>query len=228
MKSLTSKASTRRKSVLARLAVIASLSLAANASIVYFNPADITASSAGGQTIYIDVNGGQAGYTSFGQANDLLAFFQGNQLLFDLPNDLHSENLCWMFGGPLALSYGAQIAPFSGVNYQWDMAHFADPGPWSFPSPHTGYLGFRFDPTGGMSLNNYGWAHYTYDQNAHTITLLDFAYQTTPGVGTFAGEGGPGGGPSSVPEPGTLALAALGVTGLVAVRIRRNKKAAAA
>lgn len=55
----------------------------------------------------------------------------------------------------------------------------------------TGFVGFRLDFDGAGAFYNYGWAQIRYNDNADTITLLDFAYEeqldtaiTTPAATT--------------------------------------------
>jgi hypothetical protein len=80
----------------------------------------------------------------------------------------------------------------------------------SAPFPETQYAGLRFDLADGT---HYGWIEARTDFNE--VTLTRFGYESEPGVGTTAGAG--------VPEPGTLALLALGAAGVAAMR-RRSRR----
>jgi len=67
-----------------------------------------------------------------------------------------------------------------------------------------------------------GWAEIRVD-DIDSITLLGYAYEDTgmPIRIGDTGNGEPGPGPAPAPEPSTLALFALGATGLAALRRRR-------
>lgn len=83
-----------------------------------------------------------------------------------------------------------------------------------------GFFGFSFGLNDGT---HYGWAQISI-ANDYRITLMDFAYESVPGLEILAGQ------TVSVPEPATTSLVAfgLGAAGLSAYRARRRKQAAAA
>lgn len=91
------------------------------------------------------------------------------------------------------------------------------------PSTTTGYIGFKFNPD---SLNgftpapngtptNFGWLRMTTNA-AGGGTVVDWAYESTPGVAIAAGA------TSSVPEPSALSCLAMGAFGLASLRRRRK------
>lgn len=89
----------------------------------------------------------------------------------------------------------------------------------------SGYLGFRFEDDGW----HYGWVELTL--NDATFDIGRWAYETVADVGIAAGSvdslappptaPAAAAGTTSVPEPGTLALLALGAAGLAAFRTRK-------
>ncbi len=88
------------------------------------------------------------------------------------------------------------------------------------PAGTTGIIGFKFNPasTDGFSpatlatLTNYGWMRIT-TQAGGGGSVVDWAYESTPGVGIAAG---------AVPEPSALSCLALGAFGLSTLRRRKT------
>jgi hypothetical protein len=84
--------------------------------------------------------------------------------------------------------------------------HWLDPG--------TGFIGFRFNGGSGMQ---FGWARLTMDGAVgNSFKLVDYAW----------GDSGDQIATGQIPEPGSLALLAIGAAGLLAWRRQRAKTAA--
>lgn len=87
-----------------------------------------------------------------------------------------------------------------------------------FTTPGDGYVGIKFNIGSGVQ---YGWVHFNMGGGPrNNFTLVDYAY-ADPGTSITAGQ-------KAVPEPGSLALLAVGGAGLLAWRKRRAMAAAAA
>lgn len=96
-------------------------------------------------------------------------------------------------------------------------------GAWSFGG--SGYLGLLL-PAGNYYTDWYfGWMALDYVSagNDSTLTISGFAFDSQPGQPIAAGAGAPPPGPSSVPEPGAWAAAALLAGGAVLLRQRKRK-----
>jgi hypothetical protein len=114
------------------------------------------------------------------------------------------------FGANLNGANFAATAPVGTMAFAYGYAN----SQWT--AAGTGYIGFRFNDGSGLQ---YGWARVDMDgAPGNTFTLVDYAYGDV-GQSITAGQ---------VPEPGSLALLALGGLGLVAWRKRRSAALAAA
>jgi len=84
-------------------------------------------------------------------------------------------------------------------------------GDWSNTAVTDAYVGIELSLSGGTS---YGWVHFIDNPTTSpvSLTLVDWAYQSTPGVGIQA---------SVIPEPSTAAFAGLGIASLLIRRKRR-------
>jgi hypothetical protein len=84
-------------------------------------------------------------------------------------------------------------------------------GDWSATAVNEGFVGMELTLSGGTS---YGWLHFIDNPTAAspTLTLVDYAYESTPGVGIET---------VIVPEPSALALGSVGMVALLALRKRK-------
>ncbi|MBN2562273.1 MAG: PEP-CTERM sorting domain-containing protein [Phycisphaerae bacterium] len=84
---------------------------------------------------------------------------------------------------------------------------------WDFGSFHgqRGYVGFRFDIAGGST--HYAWIDFEGAADASSGTIRGWAYESAADTGIEAG---------AIPEPGSLALLALGAAGVLAMRKGRS------
>lgn len=117
------------------------------------------------------------------------------------------------------LAFGANIAalPFAAANVG-TLAYGPGFANSQWLSAGQGYIGFKFTDGAGLET---GWASVTANgvSAGNSFTLNSYAYST-------AGESIRAGQTIAVPEPGSLALLAMGGAGLLAWRQRRAKSAA--
>ena len=91
-----------------------------------------------------------------------------------------------------------------------------------FAAGQSGFAGVEFNTgTAGNPHIHYGWVRLVYsgDPWINSLTAIDWAYETTPGLAIHAGQTAE---QSGIPEPGTAALSllALGAAGVLALRRR--------
>lgn len=144
---------------------------------------------------------------SFGQGSELLyARWQNGYMAYNPGYTSCDRYGCYSYGGgyyPVVTGAGTSGAWAGGTS---------------------GFLGFRFFDSGW----HYGWAELAVSDNLFDIGR--WAYETVADVGVVTGSDSSlapalavaPNAPQNVPEPGTLALLALGAAGLAAFRARRN------
>lgn len=112
---------------------------------------------------------------------------------------------------------GTTVWSGSGINYFDTTDSYGGTFPWRDGNPKTGYVGLRLDA--GSGNINYGWAQFSYDDVGDTLTLLDFAFESSLNTAILAGDTG-----SVIPEPANAALLlAAGAAGVVGFRRRRRE-----
>src|ERR1035438_6460406 len=117
-------------------------------------------------------------------------------------------------GTTIDASYAATYPPqpaSAGRGYMYEDGNgdSVPVGDWSNTSMTEGYVGIELALPGGTS---YGWLQFIDNPVTTNLTLVDWAYQSTPGVGIET---------SIIPEPSGVALGALGLASLLASRRRR-------
>jgi hypothetical protein len=148
-------------------------------------------------------------------------------LQFAGPNYIYSVNSYLAANGSSSGSPTSRLASNATIgaglswvgNYSYmDMPGWGSSGtsPWNTGLDGTsGFIGFRFENAGTY---NYGWVAVTYNDVSQTLVLGDFAYQNSGGS-ILAGATGA----APVPEASSLALLALGATGVIARRRRPSR-----
>lgn len=118
-----------------------------------------------------------------------------------------------MIDAAYAATYPPQpVTDTAGRGYMYENGDgTAVVGDWSNTATTDAYVGVELSLSGGTS---FGWLHFIDDpvSDPLSLTLVDYAYESTPNVGITAGV---------IPEPSVAALGALGLAGLLASRRRR-------
>ena len=110
-----------------------------------------------------------------------------------------------------ALSTGDLIGASQVTSFFGSLAYGAVNPEAEFNNANGAFIGLTF-PSGP---NNYSaWVRVNIDNAAGTFTVVDWAYESTPGRAIFAG--------ATVPAPGPLAAMAAGMAGLGLVRKRKH------
>jgi hypothetical protein len=206
---------------------------AAHADIVHYDLTDATASGSGDLMLYFDVDNTALALdqrvrtTQFGgydfrfgiYANEPSYYLEGFKIRSSGVHNLTLDGPA--HNSPISrLDAGTVIGPGTGL---WAVTSYMDSD--NFPTSTwsdigAGYVGLQLDAPGSNNWY-YGWARFTYDDAGNALTLHEFAYQRTMNTPITAGDTG------VVPEPGSVMLAAMGATGLTALRRRRAQAKAA-
>lgn len=188
-----------------------------NADVILYNPADITIDAdidSSGQIFFdLDNSGGGilASATDFADADFEFSFKGG---------DSEKPQLTTRGGGSVSLNPATFVQRHAGYETIDDSLFWSNlldspdlenngAGPWA-GFDGRGYVGLRLERPGNQF--NYGWARITYSDPNNSLTLHDFAIETTLDQAIT----------TAIPEPGSAALLALGAAGLVAYRQRRK------
>ena len=188
----------------------------AQATIIYFNPADTTLAI--GIHRYVDFStgtftAGTAGLHVYNVVSDesSLSFSAGGQVTGVAKAGTYAFTYLEVSRFSLGQSIGSSggAAGFaSSISYM--ETNDSPVFPWnSGANGTTGYIGVKLS-LGGQT--KYGWVGVIYNDVANTIVLTDFAYENTANTAILAG---------AVPEPGSALLLAMGAAGVAAQRRRK-------
>ncbi len=224
--SIGSVSSSRFGNYSAAVLALTTSAVGSQAAIVYSNPTDVTLNT--GQLTYVNFMDGSFGGSGLFVENsfvtpDYVTFYAGNAgvnaLAYDGRFGVDPQDPAVLSRFTLGQSIGNTGGTSGWTGGNSYAAYRNEPGfPWDPNSGSvTGYVGVRLDDIGQGVVNYYyGWLRMTYNKDAQTLTLHDFAYQSTQNVAINAG---------AVPEPAeTGLLAALGAGGLATWRKLRQKR----
>ena len=120
---------------------------------------------------------------------------------------------------PQPLAYGVEIGEPPATTFDWyehgsfNAASYTSGASGPFAGEENAYLGIRFEADDGL---HYGWIRMSVAGDYPGTTIHDWAWNTTPGQGLWAGQ---------VPEPSTYILFALGgLTMALAARRQIRKR----
>ena len=187
--------------------------------------------STGGASILFSMTGqsasvgSSAGNRPTGLGNFALAPSASNPYFFADAADTNAGMLAesvGSYGTNAALPLGSGFSVSAGQNFQiyaWSASsagvaiQYGTLG--AMPQNTPAFIGLRFDLNDGTNdVTHYGWAEISIDGD--DVTLYQFGYNDTAGAASVVPT-------AAVPEPSSLAMLALGATGLMR---RRRQKAA--
>jgi len=195
----------------------------AGAAIMHYDPADLTIDP--GQTIYFDIDdsagGTLASLTYFADADFALSFaLDGDsKALPERPTAGQAGAAKKVSNGVAGYDYTYRLSAGDTISsklyfYGRQYLEYDNKGYWQ--GGGTGFLGCKWRSFSKVKGDEtfYSWAQISYDDASNQITLLDFATESEPDTAIAAG---------AVPEPSSLLLAAMGASGIAALRRRRQK-----
>ena len=201
----------------------------ASGAVVYSGTQNLSLSAGTGtaNSLAIDVNGGGTDFTLSFLAHDSVGSAPGR---LDIVANSQAANLTSAKGVAAALSAGDSISSSPASPITWGpggatklMTEFdaatgaALAGDWGNT---TKFIGGRMETSVGSGQFYYGWIQISTPAfDTGSVTVHDWAYETTPGQSILAGQT-----ISAIPGGGAMALFSLGASGLG--RWRRRKRIA--
>lgn len=186
----------KTKQLLAAVSGSALASGMAHGAVLYSGPVDLTISYNSGQNIPLDLNGDDNTdfYIEFSQNNPNKPYIQsepsdplGSTELARLASDGYYGFPVTAFGTVIDSNFLAAVpsSPADAYFFQEPDSSATSVGDWGVNNLTEGYVGLElYDQSGNT---NFGWAQLIYNKTAETITLVDYAYETTPNTNIVAG-----------------------------------------